>query len=167
MTCGALMLGLPQIWSLKNGKRKWSTFMFTNIHKWIILLFIMHNLLQKLVYFILPHIRRIQGWLSSSGAKLFLSSWEYCCMSYLTTPSAAIQTHHVGKWFLECQQELSRLGGFRQKSKDGTEEREIQFCLFICLSFLKVANWPSKIRQLLVILLPSCLARILCNFTPG
>lgn len=148
------MLQLPQIWSLKNAKWKWSTFMFTNTHKLIILLFIMHNLLQKLVYFIMPHIRRIQGLLSSSGAKLFLRSWEYCCLSYLTTPSAAIQTHHVGKCFLECQQESSRLGGFRQKSKDGTEERELQFCLFICFSFLKVANWPSKRRQLSVILLP-------------
>lgn len=38
ITCGALMLQLPQTLSLKNGKWKWSTFMFTNTHKWIILL---------------------------------------------------------------------------------------------------------------------------------
>lgn len=96
--------------------------------------FIMHDLLKELVYFIMPHIRIIQGLLSSNGAKLFLISWEYCCISYLTPPSAAIQMHHVGKCFLECQRELSRLGGFRQKSKNGTEGREPQVCLFVCLN---------------------------------
>lgn len=128
--------------------------------------FFINNLLQMLVYLIMPHIRRIQGWLSSSGTKLFLISWAYWCVSYLTTASAAIQTHHVGKCFLKCQQELSRLGGFRQKSKGGTEERELQFCLFVCLfvSFLKVADWPSKRRRLLIIFLPMSSSQNIMHF---
>lgn len=80
----------------------------------------------------------------------------------------------MSECFLECQ-ELTRVGGPRQKFKDDTQERKTTTWLgflFVCLgllvgwfgSFLKVVNWPSK-RRLLVAVLSLLASKNILDFS--
>jgi len=83
----------------------------------------------------------------------------------------------VAECFLECQQELTRLGGFRQKSKDDTEERKTATLMgfgwlvgwfgLVVLVIPKGVHWPSKRRRMVLVVLRILAARIFWTFPPS